>query len=193
MVFNLATEPYLFFYVSSQILNGIILPQLLLDNVCKRNFSTTVCNDIYLKQDQVQKESALWLAALYTSLAAINVFTLPIFGPLSDTIGTQRAMYLNPVLSGMQSIVGIILTSLGQTFTTALLLLAIPIVAFGGDYSGALMFSCSYIADTLPEKGRTFRINLLKGAYPFASALFSLVSGFIILRFGYKGGFFTSL
>ena len=102
-------------------------------------------------------------------------------------------MYLNPILSGVQSIVGIILKNSGETFNTALLIFAIPIVAFGGDYSGALTFSCSYLADTIPEKDRTFRINLLNGAYSFASALFSLVSGFIILRLGYTGGFLISL
>ena len=194
----LVTEPYLFFYVSSIILNAVIIPQLLLDNVCKRNFNATVCSNIYSKQfkqqqDQVQKESALWLTALYTSLSAINVFTLPILGPLADTIGTHRAMYLNPILSGIQSVVGIILTNLGQTFNTAFLLLAIPLVAFGGDYSGILMFCCSYISDTIPKKDRTFRINLLDGAYSLASALSALVSGFIIQRLGYTGGFVISL
>ena len=194
----LIIEPYLFFYVSSQILNGILLPQLLLDNVCKLNFNTTICSDIYSKQfeseqDYVQKKSALWITALYTSLSAINIFTIPILGPLADTIGTNRTMYLNPILAGIQSIVSIILTNAGETFNTALLLLAVPIVAFGGDYSGALLFSCSYVADSTAEENRTFRINLLDGAYSLAAATFSLVSGPILLRFGYTGGFVVSL
>ena len=192
----LVIEPYIFLFVASWTLTGLVVPQLLLDVVCHRNFNSTVCSNInkelYKKQqDVVQKESALWLTSIVSTESGLAIIACLFIGPLADTIGSRNTMFLTPIFTGIQYIVLIVLTSLGRTFHPALFLVSVPFSSACGTHSGAMMLGCSYVSTVTTEKDRSFRLAFVSGAFSFSACLVAFVSGYLITWMGYRGVFVT--
>ena len=194
----LTAEPFIFLCTASLTLNTVTLPQLILENICKRDYNVTVCLNIHepkfkAKQDAVQQQTALWILVFLSIITSICVLTVPVLGPFADVIGKRRAMFLTPVLLSVQSTGCLILSALDYPFHPSLLLLPVPVCALAGDLFGMFLFSMSYIADITTDENRTFRITVLDAFHSSANCLATFASGFLLQAYGYKGGYITTL
>ena len=201
MVFKIpyiVIEPYAFLFVAHTALTAVTLPQFLLDKVCQRNFNSTVCSnikDISFKEEQdlVQKQTALWLTSIQSTMAGLTTLATLFIGPLADTIGIRKTMFITPVFTGIYFIILIILTSLRESFHPALVLASVPFAAACGEFSGASTLASSYIAMVTDPKDRTFRLAFASAAFSFAAFLFGIVSGYLLNWVGYIGVFVVCL
>ena len=137
----LIVEPYVFLSIGMMLLNAIIIPQLLLENICQRNFNGIICSNINTwllkkQQDLVQKQSAFWLTSILSTEMGLSILAILFIGPLADTIGIRNTMFLTSAFMGMNYIILIILTSMRRLFHPALLLVPVPFVSACGSISG---------------------------------------------------------
>ena len=194
----LVIEPYVFLFVAHSSLTSVTLPQFLLNKICQRNFNSTICSNIKdlpfkKEQDLVQKQTALWLTSVRSTSAGLTIFTTLFIGPLADTVGIRKTMFITPVFMGVHFIILIILTTLGELFHPALLLASVPFTAACGAYSGTSMFASSYIAMVTDPKDRTFKLTFVSAAFSFAAFLFGILSGYLLNWIGYTGVFVVCL
>ena len=194
----LTAEPYVFLSVGMLLLNAIMIPQLLLDNICQRNFNATICSRIssplYKEQQEViQRQSAFWLTGIFSSETGLCILAILFIGPLADTIGIRNTMFLTPAFMGIDYVILITLTSLRQSFHPALLLLPAPFASACGSISGSMLLANSYIAKITTAEDRTFRMAFVSAAFSFSTCLFSFLSGFLLDSVGYRGVFITCL
>ena len=194
----LTAEPFIFLCTASLTLNTVTLPQLILENICKRDYNVTVCLNIHepkfkTEQDAVQQHTVLWILIFLSIITSICVLTVPVLGPFADVIGKRRAMFLTPVLLSVQSTGYLILSALDYPFHPSLLLLPVPVCALAGDLFGMFLFSTSYIADITTDENRTFRITVLGAFHSSGNCLATFASGFLLQAYGYKGGYITTL
>ena len=192
-------EPYVFLFTFGKtLINEILLPQILLDTTCRIQFNTRVCDNInsplFKKEEYlVQKDSAFWLSAIQSFQAGFCLVTVLLLGPFADLVGSRKAMFLTPVCTGIQYIIYVLLTSVGYPFHPGLFLVVVPFVALCGHTTGMFLFANAYTAATTSEKNRTFKIIILGAVYATAMCLSSFVSGHILERFGFIGGFVICL
>ena len=187
---HVTVQPYMFLSSYIMMLHDIMLPQILLDTACRRNYSTTICENINSnlftnEEYQIQKQAALWLTAIQSFQAALSLVAVLFLGPITEVIGIRKAMFLTPFCTGIQHIICIILTRFAYPFHPSLLLLTAPFLSLCGSYSGNFFFATSYVAAVTSEKDRTFQIVIVDAFFSVAVCVASFTSGYILENLGF--------
>ncbi len=115
---------------------------------------------------------------LYGQLAVRipGMITVLIVGPLSDRFGRKVVLMLALIGNLLQSVLAffIVWFHLHPYF----FILANLFTGLGGDFTGVLAGSFSYIADVSSPKWRTFRIGFIEGMLALGGALGQFLSGY---------------
>eukprot|EP00112_Aurelia_sp_Birch-Aquarium-sp1_P009529 Seg2085.8 transcript_id=Seg2085.8/GoldUCD/mRNA.D3Y31 product="Proton-coupled folate transporter" protein_id=Seg2085.8/GoldUCD/D3Y31 len=194
---HVTIEPVVFLCVASAVFKFVFLPQFLLETICHRDYNSSICNRLHLPEystarNQVQSTTAKWMLGLYSCSLLISLFTVPIIGTLADTIGKKRALFIPVVIFNLQSIVYVILSWNSTKINPQHFFLCSTLGGLSGDIVALMMLACSYLSDITTEKERTFRLTLLEGTLTCSLCVFTFVSGFVIVAFGYSRAFFFS-
>ena len=104
-----------------------------------------------------------------------------LLAPLSDVIGRRKIIILSVILVG----VSILLTAQASTLIEFIVLRFIS-----GLGAGAVIASqAALAAEYSPEKYRSLSVALTTAGYPFGAVMTSVVAGFIMPDFGWRGMF----
>ena len=104
-----------------------------------------------------------------------------LLAPLSDVIGRRKIIVLSVILVG----VSILFTARANTFTEFIVLRFIS-----GLGAGAVIASqAALAAEYSPEKYRSLSVAIATAGYPFGAVMTSVVAGFIMPDFGWRGMF----
>jgi len=104
-----------------------------------------------------------------------------LLAPLSDVIGRRKVIVLSVILVS----VSILFTARANTFTEFIVLRFIS-----GLGAGAVIASqAALAAEYSPEKYRSLSVAIATAGYPFGAVMTSVVAGFIMPDFGWRGMF----
>ena len=104
-----------------------------------------------------------------------------LLAPLSDVIGRRKIIILSVILVG----VSILFTALASTLIEFIVLRFIS-----GLGAGAVIASqAALAAEYSPEKYRSLSVAITTAGYPFGAVMTSVVAGFIMPDFGWRGMF----
>ena len=141
-------EPYVFLFVAHAALTAVTLPQFLLDKVCQRNFNSTVCSNIKNisfkeEQDLVQKQTALWLTSIQSTMAGLTTLANFIHWTACRYNWNSKDYVHNSSVTGIHFIIPIILT-LRESFHPALVLASVNLEAACEAFSGGF-YTCQLV------------------------------------------------
>ncbi len=186
-------EPIVFFFLTAYRLNMVSLPQLLLENICKRKYgNTTKCammeNGYFQSEyDAIQQQSAMWVSACVGLMAAIVICTVPTIAAISEVIGKRKALFMCPASLIFQNVFFLLIISSGLAFPTWLLILPNIIPALFGSVNGLFLLSFAYVSLITSEEERRMRITLVEAVTFLAVFVSTISSGLVIEKFGYMG------
>ncbi|XP_065070055.1 proton-coupled folate transporter-like isoform X2 [Rhopilema esculentum] len=192
---KMTVEPVLFLCIASAVIKFVILPQFMLNSICQRDFSTSVCSNLTSpantgKQAQVQSTTAKWMLALYSVSLSISLCTVPLLGSFADAFGSKSALLFQLVMFDLQSITYVVLS--WKSVQPAYLFICISLGGLSGDIVGVTMLTCSYLSRITTEEDRTFRLTLLDGIISLSLCIFTFISGFVITAFGFSASYLFS-
>eukprot|EP00794_Sanderia_malayensis_P007828 gene7828-8678_t len=195
---KITVEPFVFLCVASAVFKFVVLPQFLLDTICHRSFTASICSNIAspehrAKQTEIQVDAAKWMLGLYACSLSISLFTVPLFGSLADVIGKKRVLYIPISFYTFQSIVYSVLSNKAGKLHPGYLIFCSVLGGLSGDIVALTMLACSYVSDITTEAERTFRLTLIDGVLNLSLCIFMFCSGYIIVSVGYSHVFLVSL
>lgn len=130
--------------------------------------------------DELQLTSDL-LGLIFSFALAGMMAGAMLLAPLSDVIGRRKIIILSVILVG----VSILLTAHASTLIEFIVLRFIS-----GLGAGAVIASqAALAAEYSPEKYRSLSVALTTAGYPFGAVMTSVVAGFIMPDFGWRGMF----
>ncbi|XP_066916457.1 lysosomal proton-coupled steroid conjugate and bile acid symporter SLC46A3-like [Clytia hemisphaerica] len=199
MLKKITSEPIIFLYATVYMINLSILPQLVLQKVClqKHYGNSTLCGEksgLAITQE-MKKETSHWWFAILASSQIPAIFTVLIWGPISDAIGRKKAMLLIPIMSILQNIV-FLLCSYYINSSIIYLCFGMFLACFFGEFPGVLALSCAFIADVtagLKAKSRVTRMALIDCAVNLAGLPAGLFAGQLLKHLGFTAVFGLSI
>ena len=190
-MFHITTEPFVLLYNLVYSIHMIVLPQLVLKKSCNQLYNSTICNDIHdlkykSEQDIVQKHAALWIMALLMSTLLPSLFTVLIWGPVTDIIGRKRAIAIPPIFLCLQSLIYLLNCTKFMSSPPSYLIFGAMVTSVYGDFQGAYAIAYSYLADVTEKSSqRTMRMGILEGIMFISGAPAGIISGFLLQRLGF--------
>ena len=135
--------------------------------------ATPVANELRLTPDL--------LGIIFSFALAGMMAGAMLLAPLSDVIGRRKIIILSVILVG----VSILFTALASTLVEFIVLRFIS-----GLGAGAVIASqAALAAEYSPEKYRSLSVAITTAGYPFGAVMTSVVAGFIMPDFGWRGMF----
>jgi benzoate transport len=135
--------------------------------------ATSVSNELELAADRLGLIFSFALAGMMAGAMGL--------APVSDIIGRRKLIILSVVLVG----VSILLTAQASSLTEFVVLRFIS-----GLGAGAMLASqATLAAEYSPEKYRALSVALVTSGYPLGAMMTSVVAGFIMPDFGWRGMF----
>jgi len=194
--FRLSSEPLIFFYTIIFTINYTCLPQLVLEKVClKENHgNTTTCKDLNNLSDDLQKEASNWWFYLLTCSLVPSVFTVIIWGPITDAIGRKKAMVFVPFVNGLRALV-YLTNSYFLNAHPAYLLFGSFLSCFYGEFQGVVALCYAYMADVTADdlNQRTMRMAFIEAGVFGAGIPAGLLSGYLLQQIGFVPVFILTL
>ena len=123
-----------------------------------------------------------------------SVFTVLIWGPVTDAIGRKKAMVCVPILNGIRAIVYTI-NSYFVNAHPAYLLFGSFLSCFYGEFQGVVALCYSYMADvtTSDLNQRTMRMAFIEAGVFGAGIPAGLLSGYLLQKIGFVPVFLLTL
>ena len=124
-----------------------------------------------------------------TSLAP-SVFTVLIWGPITDLIGRKKAMILVPILNGTRALV-YLLNAYYVNMHVQYMLFGSIISCFYGEFQGVVALCYAYLADITKKSvnERTMRMAFIEASLFLAGVPAGLSSGYLLQKIGYVAVF----
>ena len=115
-----------------------------------------------------------------------SVFTVLIWGPITDAIGRKKAMVFVPIVNGARALV-YFMNSYFVTAHPAYLLLGSFLSCFYGEFQGVVALCYAYMADVTVGNlnQRTMRMAFIEAGVFGAGIPAGLLSGYLLQRMGY--------
>ena len=115
-----------------------------------------------------------------------SVFTVLIWGPITDAIGRKKAMVFVPIVNGARALV-YLMNSYFVTAHPAYLLLGSFLSCFYGEFQGVVALCYAYMADVTVGNlnQRTMRMAFIEAGVFGAGIPAGLLSGYLLQRMGY--------
>lgn len=119
-----------------------------------------------------------------------SVFTVLIWGPITDVIGRRQAMIFVPMINAMRALVYLI-NSYYMSSHVAYLLFGSFLSCFYGEFQGVVALCYAYLADVTENHldQRTMRMAFIEASLFFAGIPAGLVSGYLLESLGFVSVF----
>lgn len=189
MKYRLTSEPLIFLYTVIFTINYTVLPQLVVKKICLVNGNNATLyedEDFISKDIELKKEATSWWFYLLLASLLPSVFTVLIWGPITDVIGRRRAMIFVPLINATRSCVYLI-NSYFMESNVAYLLFGSILSCFYGEFQGVAALCYAYLADITSTDldQRTMRMAFIEASLFFAGIPAGLLSGFLLQHLGY--------
>uniref|UniRef100_A0A7M5X3V9 Proton-coupled folate transporter n=2 Tax=Clytia hemisphaerica TaxID=252671 RepID=A0A7M5X3V9_9CNID len=193
MKYRLSSEPLIFFYTVIYTINYTVLPQLVVRKTCHAHaYNETLCSneDFLSKNENIKKESTTWWFFLLLGSLLPSVFTVLIWGPITDVIGRRHAMTIVPFINGIRSLIYLI-NSYYIDAHVGYLLFGSFLSCFYGEFQGVVALCYAYLADVTTDHldQRTMRMALIEASLFFAGIPAGLLSGYLLESLGFVSVF----
>ncbi|XP_066915679.1 lysosomal proton-coupled steroid conjugate and bile acid symporter SLC46A3-like [Clytia hemisphaerica] len=207
---SITSEPILFLYSIVYMVNLTILPQLVLHKVLLQNengggvnnstslvnVTTTMVPTGNVKHSpEIKKLASDWWYAVLASAQIPAIFTVLIWGPISDAIGRKKAMIVIPIVSILQNII-FVLCSHFMSSHVIFLCIGMLLACLFGELPGVIALSCSFIADVTRGKKsetRIARMAFVEFSINLAGIPAGLFGGHLLKSMGFVSVFCLSI
>ncbi|XP_064022471.1 proton-coupled folate transporter isoform X2 [Pogoniulus pusillus] len=181
-----AVEPLVFLATVSLSLQGPLATQYLWDRLGAdlgyygaNDSSSTGCGNSSAGSDPLRQEVEALVSHwnLYINLGGffVDIFSVTLFGPWSDSVGRRPALVLSAAGMALQAAVYLLVMYLH--LHVAYFLLGRLLSSLLGDYNLILASCFAYVADTSDKSTRTFRVAILEACLGIAGMLASVGGG----------------
>jgi len=188
---RLSSEPLIFLYTIIFTINYTVIPQFLLQKLCLRsNHNVSECKEVDNLPDQLHKEAATWWFSLLLFSLLPTVFTVLVWGPVTDIIGRRRAMIVVPLVNGTRSFI-YILNAYFITAHPAYIIFASFLSSLYGEFQGVVALCYAYMADmTISSlEQRTMRMAFVEASLFLSGIPAGLLSGYLLQTIGFVSVF----
>ena len=136
-----------------------------------------------------QESTKWWFLLLLASLLP-SVFTVLVWGPITDLIGRRRAMFMVPLINATRSLVYLVNAYFVESHV-AYLLFGSFLSCFYGEFQGVVALCYAYLADVTAQDldQRTMRMAFIEASLFFAGIPAGLLSGYLLERLGFVSVF----